>query len=116
MPFIVTFLMNRGLSEKIAKIGAAFAALILICLLILGGFLMVRSMVNNHDTTVVENHDKDLTIAAANMVIEADRAAALNRMDREEAFDNSQNEAKESVNEAQRIHVSPLDAMFDKLR
>lgn len=113
---LLPLLARVGVAPRFQRL-AAWAFLILAAVaLIFGGRAAVRAWFADRDAEVIENHDKDLTIEAAQRVTAADRAADASQRSRDEIFANSQADLKDKADEAARTRRSPLDAVFDGMR
>lgn len=116
IPFLIPYIARIGVPQRLQRTAAWVAAFIIAAAIAALCVWAFWRWVGHREEVAVQADRVDVTMEAANRVIAADRAAAANQADRDEAFANSQDDAKEAINEAQRTRTSPLDAAFNKLR
>lgn len=117
MPVIIlTLLARTGIPARFTKALAWLLFALIVAGLCWAAVAAFRGWVADGKEEAVRVDRSDVTAGAYNLVIAADRAASANAIDRDEAFDNSQDQAKEATDEAVRNRTSPLDALYSELR
>lgn len=113
---ILTLLARSGIPARYTKALAWLLFALIVAGLCWAAVAAFRGWVADGKEQAVAVDRSDVTAGAYNMVIAADRAASANAVDRDEAFANSQDQAKDATDEAARNRTSPLDALYNELR
>lgn len=104
----------------LAMLPARFVKFALIAGTVLALMVVVALMYRSHQRSVAEDaitlDRADIRAEVSNRVIAADRAATASAIERDQAFANSQDQAKDATDEAARNRTSPLDALYRELR
>jgi hypothetical protein len=116
--FILTLLARTGIPARFTK----FLAWLLFALIVVGlcwaALAAFRGWVADGKEEAVAIDRSDITIEAANRVINATSAATANQMARDDAFDNSQEELQhEADTKSDASSVGPgVQSVLDRMR
>lgn len=94
---IIPLVLRAGVPQRLARVAAWIAAAVVVLVLRWAAVAMFREWIATGKEEAVSLSEKDVTIEAANIVINATSAATANQMERDEAFANSQEELRDEV-------------------
>ena len=116
MSFLIALVARAGIPERFQKV-AAWIAAILAAIALLGALYGGwRLWLGHHVKQAIDAHDAASDAAIANQTLGADRAAAANMQARDDDFDNSQAQLKETTDAAAGNDGDALDALFGGMR
>lgn len=115
---IIPLVLRAGIPQRFARIAAWIAAAVVVSLLCWAAVAMFREWIATGKEEAVSLSEKDVTIEAANIVINATSAATANQMERDEAFANSQEElTREADTKSNTNSVGPgVQSVLDRMR
>lgn len=115
---IIPLVLRAGVPQRFARIAAWIAAAVVVLLLCWAAVAMFREWIATGKEEAVSLNQKDVTIEAANLVINATSAATANQMERDDAFANDQQELRyESDTKSSTNSVGPgTSAVLDRMR
>jgi len=115
---IIPLVLRAGVPQRFARIAAWIAAAAIVLLLCWAAVAMFREWIATGKEEAVSLNQKDVTIEAANLVINASSAATANQMERDDAFANDQQELRYgSDTKSNTNSVGPgTSAVLDRMR
>lgn len=115
---IIPLVLRAGVPQRFARVAAWIAAAVVVVVLCWAAVAMFREWIATGKEEAVAINQKDVTIEAANLVINATSAATANQMERDEAFANDQQELRyESDTKSNTNSVGPgTSAVLDRMR
>lgn len=116
--FLISLVTRAGVPQRFARIAAWIVAGILILALCGAALAMFREWIAHGKEEAVRVDQQDVTIAAANLVINASSAATANQMERDEAFGLSQQELRDAaVTQSTSNAVGPgVQSVIERMR
>lgn len=115
---IIPLVLRAGVPQRFARVAAWIAAAVVVLVLCWAAVAMFRVWIATGKEEAVSLNQKDVTIEAANLVINASSAATANQMGRDDAFANDQQELRyESDTKSNANSVGPgTSAVLDRMR
>lgn len=115
---IIPLVLRAGIPQRFARVSAWIAAAVVVVVLCWAAVAMFREWIATGKEEAVSLSEKDVTIEAANIVINATSAATANQMERDEAFANSQEElTREADTKSNTNSVGPgVQSVLDRMR
>jgi hypothetical protein len=95
--FLISLVTRAGVPQRFARIAAWIVAGIIVLALCGAAVALFREWIAHGKEEAVRVDQQDVTIEAANLVINASSAATANQMERDDAFANSQEELRDEV-------------------
>lgn len=115
---IIPLVLRAGVPQRFARVAAWIAAAVVVLVLCWAAVAMFREWIATGKEEAVSLNQKDVTIEAANLVINATSAATANQMERDDAFAKDQQELRyESDTKSNTNSVGPgTSAVIDGMR
>lgn len=116
--WLIPLVARAGVPQRLARFAAWIVAALVVIALCWAAVAMFRAWIADGKEEAVGLDRSDVTIEAANRVINATSAATANQMARDDAFQNAQKELRdEAASNATADPVGPATAgVFAKLR
>lgn len=95
--FLISLVTRAGIPQRFARVAAWIVAGIIVLALCGAAIALLREWVAQGKEEAVRVNQQDVTIEAANLVINASSAATANQMEHNDAFANSQEELRDEV-------------------
>jgi len=116
--FLISLVTRAGVPQRFARIAAWIVAGIIVLALCGAAIALFREWIAHGKEEAVRVDQQDVTIEAANLVINASSAATANQMERDETFDLSQQELRDAaVTQSTSNAVGPgVQSVLDRMR
>jgi hypothetical protein len=95
--FLISLVTRAGVPQRFARIAAWIVAGVIVLALCGAAIALFREWIAHGKEEAVRVNQQDVTIEAANLVINASSAATEDQMERDDAFANSQEELRDEV-------------------
>jgi len=95
--FLISLVARAGVPQRFARIAAWIVAGIIVLALCGAAIALFREWIAHGKEEAVRVNQQDVTIEAANLVINASSAATANQMERDDAFAEDQKELQNVV-------------------
>jgi hypothetical protein len=115
---IVPLILRAGVPQRFARLAAWIVAAVVLAALCGAAVAMFREWVSAGKEEAVRIDQQDVTIEAANLVINATSAATANQMERDDAFQNEQEELRhEADTKSDASSAGPgVQSVLDRMR
>jgi len=116
--FLISLVARAGVPQRFARLAAWILAGALVIVLCAAAVAMFREWISAGREEAVRIDRQDVTIEAANLVINATSAATANQMERDDAFQNEQEELRhEADTKSDASSAGPgVQSVLDRMR
>lgn len=95
--FLISLVTRAGIPQRFVRIAAWIVACVIVLALCGAAIALFREWIAHGKEEAVRVNQQDVTIEAANLVINASSAATANQMERDDAFAEDQKELQNVV-------------------